>query len=104
MEKKPISIGDLFQFERMVAPVVLKIVYWLGLIGLAIYMLIAIFGSFALMAYDPASGLGTMLLAIVGALFGALFWRIMIEVYMILFGIHERLGEVRDMMKAKSED
>ncbi len=98
------SFGDLFQFEKMVAPVVLKIVYWLGLAGIVIYLLIAIAGGLSMMDYSAATGLGTILLSIVGAAFGVLFWRIMIEVYMVLFGIHERLGEVRDSMKAKDED
>lgn len=104
MEKKPFAVSDLFQFERMVAPTVLKVVYWLGLVGIAIYMLIAFFGAFAVMSYDAAAGLGTIVLAIVGGLFGLLFWRILIEVYMIFFSINERVGEIRDMMKEKSDD
>ncbi|MBU2587106.1 MAG: DUF4282 domain-containing protein [Alphaproteobacteria bacterium] len=97
------SLGDLFQFEKMVAPVVLKIVYWLGLVGIGIYLLIAIAGGVTMLNRNAAIGLGTILLALVGAVFGVLLWRILIEVYMILFGIHERLGEVRDMMRSEKE-
>lgn len=95
------SFGDLFQFEKMVAPTVLKIVYWLGLVGIVIYLLVAMAGALTMMDYNAATGLGTMLLAIVGAAFAVLFWRIMIEVYMVLFGIHERLGEVRDRLNER---
>lgn len=28
----------------------------------------------------------------------------MIEVYMVLFGIHDRLGEVRDLMKSDEQE
>ena len=104
MEKAPFSIGDFFQFEKMVAPTVLKIVYWLGLVGIGIYLLVAMFGAVRMMEFDAATGLGTLFLAILGALFGALVWRIMIEVYMVLFGIFDRLGEVRDMMKSRQND
>jgi len=97
------SLGDLSQFEKMVAPVVLKIVYWLGLVGIGIYLLIAIAGGVAMLDYNAATGLGTILLAFVGAVFGVLLWRILIEVYMVLFGIHERLGEVRDLIKSGKE-
>ena len=104
MEKKPFAVSDLFQFERMVAPTVLKIVYWLGLVGIAIYMLIAFVAALGMLQYDAAAGLGTMVLAVIGGLFGFLFWRILIEVYMIFFNINERVGEIRDMMKDKSSD
>ena len=97
------SIGDLFQFEKMVAPVVLKVVYWVGLVGIVIYLLVAMAGGLAMMDYSAATGLGTILLSIVGAGFFILFWRVMIEVYMVLFGIHQRLGEVRDAISASKE-
>ena len=103
MEKKPFSPADLFQFDRMVAPTVLKIVYWLGLIGIGIYMLIALFAAIRMMDYNFSGGFGMLLLAIVGALFGTLFWRILIEIYMVFFNIHNRVTEIRDMM-AKDKD
>lgn len=95
------SIGDLFQFEKMVAPVVLKIVYWLGLAGIVIYLLIALGAAVSLMEYNASGALLGILGAVIGAAFAVLMWRVMIEVYMVLFGIHQRLGEVRDLMKAK---
>lgn len=95
------SIGDLFQFEKMVAPVVLKIVYWLGLAGIVIYLLIALGASVSLMEYNASGALLGIVGAVIGAAFAVLMWRVMIEVYMVLFGIHQRLGEVRDLMKAK---
>lgn len=67
------SFGDLFKFEKMVAPVVLKVVYWLGLVGILIYLLLAIAGGLSMMEYSAATGLGTVLLAFVGAAFGVLF-------------------------------
>ncbi len=93
------AIGDLFQFEKMVAPTVLKIVYWLGLAGIVIYLLIALAGAFAMLDYSPSTALGVIVGSLIGAVFGALLWRIMIEVYMVLFAINQKLGEVRDMMQ-----
>lgn len=97
------SFGDLFQFEKMVAPVVLKIVYWLGLAGIVIYLLVALGAAVSLMSYNAGGGLLGILAAVVGSVFGVLFWRIIIEVYMVLFGIHQRLGEVRDALKGDSD-
>lgn len=102
MEKKSFSVGDLFQFEKMVAPMVLKIVYWIGIAGIVIYMLIAFAEAFEIMDYDAARGFGLLVGALLGGLFAFLFWRIVIEVYMVVFGIFERLGEVRDRLPPRS--
>ncbi len=104
MEKKSFSVGDMFQFDRMIAPTVLKIIYWIGLVGIVVYILVALAGSLGMMAYSPVGGLGMLLLAILGGLFGLLFWRVMIEVYMVLFGIFERLGDVRDHLVGPKDD
>lgn len=92
------EIGDLFKFDKMVAPTVLKIVYWLGLIGIVLWALFALFGAITMMSYSVMSGLGMLLAAVVALLFGTLFWRIIIEIYMVIFSINDRLGEVRDRL------
>lgn len=97
------SFGDLFQFEKMVAPVVLKIVYWIGLVGIALYLLFALGLAVTSMSYSPLTGLGMIIGSLIGACFAVLMWRVMIEVYMVLFGIHQRLGEVRDLMKGDQD-
>lgn len=93
------SFGDLFQFERMVAPTVLKIVYWLGLAGVVIWFLIALLAGVRMLDYNAAAGLGSVLIAFLGLLFGTLIWRIVIEIYMVIFSINDRLGEIRDSLK-----
>lgn len=92
------EIGDLFKFDKMVAPTVLKIVYWLGLIGIVLWALFALFSAITMMSYSVMSGLGMLLAAVVALLFGTLFWRIIIEIYMVIFSINDRLGEVRDRL------
>ncbi len=92
------EIGDLFKFDKMVAPTVLRIVYWLGLIGIVLWALFALFAAVSMMSYNASSGLGMLLLAVVGLLFGTLMWRIVIEIYMVVFSINDRLGEIRDRL------
>jgi hypothetical protein len=93
------SISDLASFEKLVAPKVLKIIYWLGLAGIAIMCLISFVGGIGVMRYSFATGLGTMLLALIGLCFGVLLWRVLIEMYTVFFGIYERLGDIRDGLK-----
>lgn len=95
------EIGDLFKFDKLVAPTVLKIVYWLGLVGIALTCLLSIIGAVTMMSYSAATGLGTLLLSLIGLAFGTLVWRIVIEIYMVIFSINDRLGEVRDRLPPK---
>lgn len=93
------SFGDFFKFDKMIAPMVLKVVYWIGLVGIAIYMLVVIVGGLGMMSFSVGTGLGMILGAFVGGAIGFLFWRVVIELYMTIFGIHDRLGEIRDSLK-----
>lgn len=89
-----LSLGELFHFDKMIAPTIIKIVYWLGLAGFGL-ALIALLLSLA----TPAGSITTMLGGLIAIAFGVLFWRIVMELYSVLFGIYDRLGEVRDHMK-----
>jgi hypothetical protein len=90
------SVSDLVSFEKLVAPKVLKVIYWLGLVGIGLLCLISFIGGIGVMQYSFATGLGTMLLAVIGFCFGVLLWRVVIEMYTVFFGIYERLGDIRD--------
>lgn len=97
--ERSFSVGDFAGFEKLIAPKVLKVVYWLGLVGIAIMVLITMAGALGVMSYSFATGLGTLLLSLVGGLFGVLMWRVLIEMYMVFFGIYERLGDIRESVK-----
>lgn len=101
MSDKSFSVSDLTSFEKLIAPKILKIVYWLGLIGIGVMALITLLGALKAMEYSFATGLGTMLLAIIGFGFGILMWRVLIEIYTVFFGIYERLGDIREGLDKK---
>ena len=86
---------DLFNFEKLIAPKVLKIVYWIGIAGISITGLSMFVSGLGMMQYTAGGGFGMMLLALFVLVFGTLFWRIIIEIYMVFFGIFDRLGDIR---------
>ena len=96
------EIADLFGFQKMIAPRVLKIIYWLGLIGIAIMALISFVGALAMLEYSVSTALGTMLMAVIGLAFGTLLWRVLIEVYTVFFNIHDRVTEIRNLMRDRN--
>jgi hypothetical protein len=89
------SFADFLSFERLVTPTVIKIVYFIGLVLIPIVGVIGFFGAFA------ASGVGSALLELIVTLLSLLGWRIYCELVIVLFGLYDRAGEIRDRLPAR---
>lgn len=86
------AFSDLTSFEKLIAPTIVKIVYWIGIV----LIVISVIGSFiAAISTDQATA---ALLALVMLPFALLFWRILCELYIVVFGMYERLGAIRDLL------
>lgn len=88
------KFSDLFSFEKLVAPIVIKIVYWIGILLIVLAGLGAIFSGG--MYYGSIFG---PLIAILGTLLSLLAWRIVCELYIVFFGAFDRLGQIRDSLQ-----
>lgn len=89
----------IWGFDRLIGPVLVKIVYYVG---------------FAIIAIGAVAGLSVALLAIAGgnigfaamqllavpavALVALVYWRFLCELFMIAFLTFERLGEIRNLL------
>ena len=87
--EKSFTLSDLGNFEKLLAPKVLKIIYLFGLAAILAMCMIS------------AVRFTSVLLPLIVFVFGVLFWRILIEGCMVFFGIYERLGEIRDGLANK---
>lgn len=85
------KFSDLFSFEKLISISLIKIVYWIGLIGGLIAG--AVLFISALLFQGRVL---TALSVLVGTVLGLLFWRVVCEAYIVIFGIYDRLGEIRD--------
>ena len=81
------SLVELLAFRRMIAPVILQILFW-GAIGGVLY--------------------GTYVLVVLGnwawplsLVFGVLAVRVVFELSILAFRIYDRLGEIRDALRAR---
>lgn len=81
------SLVELLTFRRMIAPVILQILFW-GAIGGVLY--------------------GTYVLIVLGnwawplsLVFGILAVRVMFELSILAFRAYDRLGEIRDALRAR---
>ena len=81
----------LLGFERFIAPVLIKLIYWVGIVAI----LVAGATSFV---NTSGEGIGRMLLTLVALLLSLLIWRLVSELWILAFNIYERLVEIRDLM------
>jgi hypothetical protein len=77
-------------FTSWITPRVIKVLYVLGMVGIALFLVIIIIASFA---NDPASGIFVLLIvAPLGGLLWLIFWRMYLEGILVLFRIMEHTG------------
>lgn len=86
---------DMLGFEKLIAPTVIKILYYLGLAGIVLWTLYMIFTAFG----EYAGGFTQVIMALVSFPFAVLGLRVVMELYTVMFGIHDRLGDIRDSLK-----
>ena len=84
-----------FGFERLIAPVLIKLIYWVGMVAI----LIAGVAGF----FNGDGSLGRILLTLIALLFSLLIWRLLSELLILAFNIYERLVEIRDLLSRQSQ-
>jgi len=97
-------MNDLVQrfwgFDKLLGPVLVKIVYYLGLAGIAIGLFFALIGALFMLMSQPLAGLGALIIAPAIAAIAVMWWRFVIEICILAFEIYARLGEIRDRLPA----
>ena len=95
--------ADLMGFEKFVAPSLIKIVYWIGIVGIVLMTLAGLVGGSMMGAYGGYGGGGFSLMGAIFALIGGacalLIWRVVCEVWIVMFSINDRLGVLADRGK-----
>lgn len=87
-------LASFFNFDKFIAPMLIKIVYWLGIVGIVLGALVSMAGGLQMMSYSPATALGGILIAVIGAAVGLLVWRVVCELWIVIFSINDRLGVI----------
>jgi hypothetical protein len=91
-------VKRFINFDKLIATTLIKILYWVGLAGIAVWGVIFLVSAFGMMTQNVLAGLGMLVLLPLALVIMVLFWRFLCEVYIVIFGIYDRLGEVRDRM------
>jgi len=86
-----INPEDLLSFDKMIAMPAIKVMYIIGLICIAVFGVKIIFeGS----VFGFFSGIATVVV-------GVVIWRIICESAILLFGIYDRLGDIKMALKGE---
>lgn len=92
----PEFIKRFLNFDDLIATTLIKILYWVGLGLIALGILLQLFGAIVMLGRAPLAALGLLVAIPIGAAIAVLIWRFICEMYIVIFGIYERLGEIRD--------
>lgn len=92
-------LAQFLSFDKLIGSKLVVIVYWVGLIGIALGAIAGVFGGLVAMGASFFGGIGAVIMALIGGAVGLLFWRFVCEMYLLLFRMAD---DVRDIKAAKT--
>ena len=98
----PVKLPDKGQFTRflsfdiMITPVIMKVLYVIGSIGIILFMLFAMFRGFST---SFAVGVGGFFLGLIGGILGLVFYRVFCEQILLFFTMNDKLKDIRENTK-----
>ena len=99
------KLKNFLSFERMITPIIIKILFWIGLIGSGIGGLMVFLSLFIGGISDGRFGgiVGGFLLGLIGGILtfslGALTTRIYSELLILAFRINETLTDIKHLLE-----
>jgi len=83
-------------FDKLIGTKLIKILYYLGLIGLVLSGVVGIFGGIMALGSSFMGGLGAIVGAILMTIIGIAFWRFLCEIYMLFFRMSDDLRDIKN--------
>jgi hypothetical protein len=87
---------DLLMFRRMIAPTIIMVLFWLGMVGVVGYGLFGAVGAFA-MGVGPGVLFG--LVALITIPIGLLAVRLYAELAILLFRMNDTLTDIKNLLE-----
>lgn len=92
-------MGDLINrflsFDKLIGTSLIKILYYIGLVLIALSAVLQMLGALALLVSEPLAALGLLIIAPIGGAIAVLFWRFLCELYLLLFRMSDDLRDIR---------
>lgn len=89
------GMGDILMFRQLIAPVFIIVMFYLYCLGFVLACLFYMYLAIRLMSFSAMAGAGMLLGVLIGLPIGLLVIRVMFEMMLVVFRIHENLVDVR---------
>ena len=86
------SPKDWLSFDKMIAPIIIKILFWIGSVAFVIYGIVTIINSFRMSHGAVIAFFGGLLIMILGPI----MVRVWCEILIVIFKIHDSLVELKN--------
>lgn len=90
------DFSAFFDFKKMITPVFIKFIFYLGLAGVVIYGLFGLSAAAKMAQYSASAALGATVVTLLWVVGGAIGVRIWCELMIVVFKINENLQAIRD--------
>ncbi len=91
-------LSDFLKFDKMITPVIIKIIFWIGLAVSTITALSLVFSGLN----NPWGGGFEVLLGLLTLILGPLTVRVYCELLIIAFKINDSLSEIKENLKKET--
>lgn len=89
-------VNRFLNFDKLMGPWLVRIVYYLGIIGILLGVVAGILGGFGAMGvFGFGAGIGMVIGAPIGGVLGICFWRFVCELYIVLFRVGDDIAAIR---------
>ena len=93
-------MGDILAFRRTITSLIIKIVFWIGLIVILVLGIVAIVDG-----VSNDSDIGEVIAGgVLILILGPIIWRVFCEFLLLTFRILENLADIRNIIKEKREE
>jgi hypothetical protein len=91
-------------FDRLLGPMLVKLVYYVGLVGLVLFVAMTMFvGLMSVFTGNIGQGAMQLIAAPAIGAVAVVYWRFLCELFMLAFLAYERMGEIRDRLPDYSQ-
>ena len=87
-------MDDYLTFRKMITPIIIQILFWIGAVGALLWSLFLIFSG----ATTSYGGGRLVLIGLITLFLGPLIVRIYCELLILLFRINDTLNEIKDSL------
>jgi hypothetical protein len=93
------NIKDFLAFRRLITPIFIQTVFWIGIVGILVLGIVAIVEGIR-----DESDVGAVILGVLILIFGPIIWRVFCEIWILTFRTIQTLANARNIITEKRRE